>query len=242
MQFFSLSDLGKTRPNNEDFATTELYNDYAILILADGMGGHSGGEIASDIAVKSAMEYIKSKLEKNLSSKEILSVLREAVKKANEEVYKASENDKELFGMGTTIDICVIKEKDVFIAHVGDSRVYKITKKGEIEKITRDHSLVEYMVETGAITPEEAAHHPQKNIITRALGTNPLVEADTFTTQIDKSDKLLLCTDGLTNMVEEERIADLLSQSKSPDSAAKSLVEEANKKGGTDNITVIVAF
>ncbi len=241
MQFFCLSDCGKTRENNEDFATAEVFEESVILILADGMGGHKGGEVASGKAVKTALEYITSKYKSTHTPEKTLSVLKDAVKKANSDVYCASEKDADLHGMGTTIDICIINGVNAYIAHVGDGRVYKISKDGEITQITRDHSLVEYMVETGAITPEEAFNHPQKNIITRALGTNPSIDVDTYTAQIDKSDKLLLCSDGLSNMVEKSQIAKLIAGSENPKEAATRLVEEANKKGGTDNITVIVA-
>lgn len=241
MQFFSLSDRGKRRTNNEDFAIAEAFNDYIILILADGMGGHKGGEIASGCGAKTALSSIKSKLKNTTTPEDIQSIISKAVKRANLEILAEAQSCESLEGMGTTMDVCVVKENTAYIAHVGDSRVYKIGADEKITQITRDHSLVEYMLESGAITYEEAQHHPQKNVITRALGTNSSVEVDTFTTDIAKGDKLLLCSDGLTNMVEEAKIAKIVSSEESLDKIAHTLVSEANTKGGVDNITVIVA-
>ena len=240
MQFFSLSDCGKRRKNNEDFAIAQIFKDYIILILADGMGGHNGGEIASGCGAETALSSIKSKLKDSLTPQEILDILSKAVKRANLEIL-AEAQASSLTGMGTTMDICIIKEQSAYIAHVGDSRVYKISSDKKITRITRDHSLVEFMLESGAITPEEAQHHPQKNVITRALGTNKNVDVDTFTTDISEGEKLLLCSDGLTNMVEESRIAKIVATENSLEQIAHTLVSEANTKGGVDNITVIVA-
>lgn len=241
LQFFSLSDCGKRRTNNEDFAIAEAFKDYIILILADGMGGHNGGEVASGCGAKTALSCIKSKLKGTSTPQEILDILSKAVKRANLEILAEAQAQASLEGMGTTMDVCVIKGKNAYIAHVGDSRVYKVGADEKITQITRDHSLVEFMLESGAITPEEAQHHPQKNVITRALGTNSSIEVDTFTTDISEGDKLLMCSDGLTNMVEETRISKIVASQESLEKIAHTLVSEANTKGGVDNITVIVA-
>ena len=167
--------------------------------------------------------------------------MRTAINKANEEVFLASASDKKLSGMGTTIDICVIAGASAYIAHVGDSRVYRISKTGKITQITNDHSLVQYLLENGTITKEEAQTHPQRNIITRALGTETSVEADTYISGFENGDNILLCSDGLTNMVSDERISAIVLSEDSPEKAVISLIAAANDAGGNDNITVVLA-
>lgn len=241
MQFYSMTDRGRLRESNEDCCLAKQLGGYTLLILADGMGGHKGGAIAS----RKAIEAISEKLEKRLTEKmlpgQIMLLLSEVLEYANREILALSQSDSGLVGMGTTCDVCVISKSTAYIAHIGDSRVYKITKGGSIRRLTKDHSLVEYMVESGTITPEEAVHHPQKNVILRALGTANQIEVDISHEKIAAGDALLLCSDGLTNMLDEEIISQTVSKENSPEDSAKRLVQLANDAGGADNITVIIA-
>lgn len=241
MQFYSLTDKGKYRSNNEDFCLAEKVGEYTLLILADGMGGANGGEIASKTAVETVQAHIVEKLKNSPSLAQIPRILSSAIEKANTQIYNLSKSDINYKGMGTTLDICIVSGKSVYIAHIGDSRVYKVTSAGEITRLTKDHSLVEYMIETGALTPEEALNHPQKNIITRALGTTTSTEADIINRPFEESDFLLMCSDGLSNMLDEKSIAEIISGNLSPSEKATSLIDLANDAGGTDNITVILA-
>lgn len=241
MQFFSQSDCGSVRENNEDSCFAGRVGRYTVLMVADGMGGASGGEIASAAAVKTVREFIEQKIKRSSSPGQILEIMRGAVHRANLDIMTVAAGDRKLDGMGTTVDVCVIDGSTAYIAHVGDSRVYRIDKSGKAVRITRDHSLIEYMLETGVITPEEAETHPQRHVITRALGTELNVEADTYITPFEKNETLLLCSDGLTNMVSEEKIAEITASAENTEQAAKSLINAANAAGGTDNITVVLA-
>lgn len=241
MQFFSQSDRGAVRENNEDSCFAGRVGRYTLLIVADGMGGASGGEVASASAVKTVCDFVGQRLKRNSSPGQILEVLRGAVQRANLDIMTLAAGDRKLDGMGTTIDVCAADGDSAYIAHVGDSRVYRIDKSGRAIRITRDHSLMEYMLETGVITREEAETHPQRHVITRALGTELHVEADTYITPFEKNDTLLLCSDGLTNMVSDEKIAEIVSAADSTEQAAKNLIDAANAAGGTDNITVVLA-
>lgn len=241
MQFYSISDRGKQRFNNEDCCVSMQIGLYTVLILADGMGGHSGGEIASSKAIEAVLAVLKERLCRPLIPAQIFSILSSALECANENIYTLAKSDASLDGMGTTIDICVIYDFSAYIAHIGDSRVYHITPGGEINRLTKDHSLMEYMIEKGELTPEQAQHHPQKNVITRALGTSMQTEEDNVIVKLSEGDRLLLCSDGLTNMLDEKDIFDVITQNPDPKKAAHELIRRANDAGGDDNITVIIA-
>lgn len=241
MRFFSISDRGKQRANNEDCCVAKQIGKYTALILADGMGGHLGGEIASSKAIEAVLSHLEENLSDKLYPSQIFSFLSSALKKANESILSLSGEDSSLKGMGTTIDICLILDDAAFIAHIGDGRIYKISSSGKLDRLTKDHSLMEYMIEKGALTPEEALKHPQRNVITRALGTSADTEEDTLTLKLKKSDRLLLCSDGLTNMLSEDVILKTVFESKNPEDAASMLIKCANDAGGADNITVILA-
>lgn len=240
MQFYSLTDRGKLRPNNEDCCFAKQTDIFTLLILADGMGGHLAGEVASSRAIEIVSTFIEKHLTSSLIPAQIFSILSQAVENANETVYNLSLTDDTLSGMGTTLDVCVIIENTAYIAHIGDSRVYKISAQKEISLLTKDHSLVSYMIETGAITPEEALNHPQKNVITRALGTTSHSDADVFQLKLEKGDRLLLCSDGLSNMLDDETILKVTSRGQI-EKCAQKLVNLANNAGGTDNITVVLS-
>ena len=236
---FAKTDIGKVREINQDYYYTSDENSIPKLcILADGMGGYKGGEIASKLAVESAKKYIENNFSNNFSDKEeILKLIGNAVEYANMVVYEKSKEVKELEGMGTTLEVCLIYNNKAYIGHVGDSRIYRI-RKDVIRKLTKDHSYVQQLVEDKKITREEAKVHPKKNMLTRALGCTPYVEPDLRARNFEKGDIFIMCSDGLTNMVEEKRIYELIKQDISK--ATNNLINEANSAGGYDNITVII--
>ena len=239
MQVFAKTDIGRERKLNEDYYYASKPDDkIKLFILADGMGGYNGGEVASKMAVEKAKTYKEKNFSKNKESKEkIEQLLKDAIKYANEEVYKKSISKKDLQGMGTTLDICLIYNSKIFIAHIGDSRVYRI-RKDFIRKITRDDSYVQTLIEDGKITKEEAFNHPKKNMITKALGCTPEVEPEIYTKTFIKNDIILMTSDGLTNMVKEEEIKNIIKNDQ--ENSAESLVQKANENGGYDNITVVI--
>ena len=236
MKFFGKTDVGMVRTNNEDSFSAEVHNEVGYFIVADGMGGHNAGEVASQMAI----ETIRVEMALCMPEGEgIMPVLRKAVKNASKRIYKKAQRSGGLSGMGTTVDACVIRDNKAFIAHVGDSRVY-LFRENELKQITTDHSLVEEMVQNKQITPEEAKTHPMKNIITRALGEENVL-VDTLELELCENDKLLLCSDGLTNMIPDEDIADLMSADM-PETVAEHLIRMAKDNGGDDNITAVVVF
>ena len=236
---YAKSDVGKVREINEDaFYISDSLDEVQLYMLADGMGGYKGGEIASKLAIQSAKNYIENnfkQIEKDKDS--IIQLVGSSVEYANMIVYEKSKENKELEGMGTTLDICLIYNNRVFIGHVGDSRVYRIRKEF-MRKLTQDHSYVQKLVKDGTITKEEAVHHPQKNMLMKALGCNAFVEPDVMVKGFLKDDILIMNSDGLTNLVSQD---DMFREAKKDiEQAPKELVKLANEKGGYDNITVIV--
>jgi len=242
MQYFTITDRGKIRETNQDACTAKEIKGFTVFVLADGMGGHHGGEVASQKAIETVISQLENELKTKMLPGQIMLLLSEVLDNANKEILELTKDDSSLSGMGTTCDICLISKNTAYIAHIGDSRVYKISKKdNSIQKLTKDHSLVEYMIETGAITREEAANHPQKNIILQALGSFPEINADVFSIKLTSDDVILMCSDGLSNMVEENEIADVVTSGASPEKSAEKLVALANEAGGRDNITVVIA-
>ena len=236
---YAKSDVGKVRETNEDsFYISDSLDEVQLYMLADGMGGYKGGEIASKLAIQSSKNYIENnfkQIEKDKDS--IIQLLGSSIEYANMVVYEKSKEDKELEGMGTTLDICLIYNNKVFIGHVGDSRVYRI-RKDFMRKLTQDHSYVQKLVKDGTITKEEAMHHPQKNMLMKALGCNAFVEPDVMVKGFLKDDILIMNSDGLTNLVSQD---DMFKEAKKDiEQAPKELVKLANENGGYDNITVIV--
>ncbi|GAA0722786.1 Stp1/IreP family PP2C-type Ser/Thr phosphatase [Clostridium malenominatum] len=230
-----LSDIGNYRNLNEDAVGYYKNNELGIYIVADGMGGHNAGEIASKIAVESVIEYIKNKAcydESNI-------ILENAIKHANKLIYNRSKEDISLSGMGTTITACFVDKDTMMVGNVGDSRCYIIDKDNQIIKITKDHSLVQQLIDDGSITEEEAEFHPNKNIITRALGTNSYVSVDTFRVDLKDVKKVILCTDGLTNDITPRQICDIIIKNNCSE-ASRLLIDLSKKNGGRDNISVIV--
>ena len=236
---YAKSDVGKVRETNEDsFYISDSLDEVQLYMLADGMGGYKGGEIASKLAIQSSKNYIENnfkQIEKDKDS--IIQLLGSSIEYANMIVYEKSKENKELEGMGTTLDICLIYNNRVFIGHVGDSRVYRIRKEF-MRKLTQDHSYVQKLVKDGTITKEEAVHHPQKNMLMKALGCNAFVEPDVMVKGFLKDDILIMNSDGLTNLVSQEEI--FREAKNNIEQAPKELVKLANENGGYDNITVIV--
>ena len=236
---YAKSDQGKVREINQDyFYISNSLDEVQLYILADGMGGYNGGEIASKLAVQTAKNYIQNNfkdIEKDKDS--IIQLLGSSMEYANMVVYEKSKETPELQGMGTTLEICLIYNNKVYIGHVGDSRIYRIRKQF-IRKLTQDHSYVQKLVKEGTITKEQAAHHPQKNMLMKALGCNAFVEPDVMVKGFLKDDILIICSDGLTNLVDQETIYEMAS--KNMEQATKDLVKLANDRGGYDNITVVI--
>lgn len=239
MRILAKSDIGKARDMNQDsFFVSEENDEMKIFILADGMGGYKGGEIASRVAVHSAQSFISSNF-KNIPKEkdDILKLIKDGIEYANLTVYEESQKSEELKDMGTTIDVCLIYGNKVYIGHVGDSRVYRI-RKNIIRKLTTDDSYVQKLVKDGTITKEEAINHPKKNMLLKAVGCNSLVNPTVMCKGFFKDDILLMCSDGLTNMLSDSQIYKiLLENSEKPEVA---LINEANRQGGMDNITVVI--
>lgn len=241
MRVFANSDIGKAREINEDFYYTSNDQDYLKLyILADGMGGYNGGEIASKLATISAKGYIESNFNKIEHTKEsIIELIKNAIEYANMVVYEKARECEEFSNMGTTIEVLVIYNNKLFIGHIGDSRIYRI-RKNIIRKLTEDHSYVQELVKDGTITKEEAKSHPKKNMLMKALGCTPYVEPDVSIKGFLKDDVVIMCSDGLTNMLSEEEIYNTVLED--TNNTSNILINKANKMGGYDNITVIVIY
>lgn len=239
MKVFAGTDIGKAREMNQDYYyVSKNLDEIKLCVLADGMGGYTGGEIASNMAVTSVKSYIYNNYSKTkLEIDSVINLLKDATQYANMVVYEKTRQIAELEEMGTTLEIALIIEDKIYISHIGDSRVYKI-KNGQIKQITKDHSYVENLIKDGKLTREEAKFHPQKNILTKALGCTAFVEPDLLVEKIEENDIILICSDGLTNMLSDEEIMKIIKEN--PESPNKELILAANKAGGTDNITVII--
>ena len=230
-----LSDVGNVRKANEDSVGYFESSDIDIYAVADGMGGHNAGEVASDLAIEVIIDYIK----KNHHNLDMQKVLSDAIKYANKKIYDVASESDSLKGMGTTITVCFKKQNKMVVGNVGDSSCYIINNETKLLKVTRDHSLVQQLLDNGTITEEEARTHPNKNIITRALGTNEVVEVDLFDIDLTNVIKCVLCTDGLTNDVTYSEMYDIIMENDNV-SSCKMLVDLSKSKGGRDNISVIV--
>ncbi len=240
MRVFAKTDLGKAREMNEDFyyITPSVEEKLQLYILADGMGGYNGGEIASKLATLSAKSYIETNFGTIPHDRDnILKLIASSIEYANMVVYEKAKENVELTNMGTTLEICLIYNNKAFIGHIGDSRIYRIRKEF-IRKLTKDHSYVQELVKDGTITKEEAEHHPKKNMLMKAVGCTPYVEPDVMVKGFLKEDIILMCSDGLTNMVTEQEIYDYVK--KDVQNSCEQLVKRANEMGGYDNITVVM--
>lgn len=237
MKVFSITDVGKVRKMNQDyvFATDEPQGTLPnLLVVADGMGGHKAGDFASKFTVETLKEEIKHSLKEGPKE-----VLLDAVQVVNKKLIETAEKDIKLDGMGTTLVAATVIDHTLHFINVGDSRLYLINQ--EVKQLSRDHSLVEEMLRLGGISEEEAKHHPDKNIITRAIGVKEDVEADYYEYALKKGDVILMCTDGLCNMVNEGEIFTIIKSARDIVEAGQLLINRANENGGKDNIGVVLA-
>ena len=237
MTSYGNTDIGQRREMNQDFI---FYTDEPIgklpnlYIVADGMGGHNAGDYASRCATDTIREYIAK-----CDYENPVTVLKYAIIRANERLIEDAGRSPELSGMGTTVVACVIQEDHLYVANMGDSRLYRIGKDG-IAQVTMDHSLVEEMIRAGRLDRENVRNHPEKNIITKAVGGASDAMPDFFELDIETGDKILLCSDGLSNMVEDDEIEDIVREEDSLEDAVNRLIERANYYGGRDNISVVL--
>jgi len=229
LRYAALSERGRVRDNNED----SYYADGRFFIVADGMGGHRAGEVASASAIEEFLRFAEEN-----SGAPPLERLGGGIRAANDALFRMAEEDPELEGMGTTFTV-VLVEEGLYLGHVGDSRAY-ICRDGKMRPLTRDHSLVERMVDEGHISASEARTHPQRNVILRALGVSPRLEVDLDVVDAVGGDRLLLCSDGLSGYLDDREIEAVVSSQAGPKERCRMLVEAANERGGLDNITVIV--
>ncbi len=237
VKLFSITDVGRRREINEDYLFTSdepVGNLPNLFIVADGMGGHNAGDYASKHAVERAVMSIRDFTDEYDAE----NILQKAIDDANTHINRVSRQNSSLKGMGTTFVAATFEDNHVTVANVGDSRLYVVNDF--ITQITKDHSLVEEMVDMGGIDREAARKHPDKNIITRAVGVKEYVLVDFFDVHIGRKEKLLLCTDGLTNMLKDEEIHKIIVGSSSLEDAGRRLIEAANENGGRDNITVVL--
>ena len=244
LKSFGLTDRGKVRKDNQDCFILEICEARNCLIaaLCDGMGGAKAGGIASQLATKAFVSYVYTKLSsRRLRNVDIKRILEDACTEANGVSYEYSHFDDAFDGMGTTIVGGVIKNNgNGYIINVGDSRAYLISRRGgNILQITKDHSLVAELMEAGAITPEQARTHPQKNVITRALGSEATITCDFFTFDLQSGDILLLCSDGLSNIVSDLEMLEYAKEFPQPEELCRSLMSKALNRGARDNVTVV---
>ncbi|MBZ0134753.1 MAG: Stp1/IreP family PP2C-type Ser/Thr phosphatase [Planctomycetes bacterium] len=236
VRMVTATDVGLQRKNNED--SCALIEEAGLCVVADGMGGHLGGEIASNIAIEAVTEAFKDRPRNGQDERKDAELLSKCIKSANKEIYRRGNADAALKNMGTTIVAAVLAGDYIVTANVGDSRIYRVRDK-KLEQVTEDHSWVGELRKKNLISEEDARSHPLKNIITRALGMEPSVEVDVKWEKARSGDLYLLCTDGLTDLVPDGEIAEkILSSGDDLDAMARALIETANAAGGTDNITV----
>lgn len=230
------TDTGNKRNSNQDsifFSDQPIGPLPNLYIVADGMGGHRAGDKASKMAIDITVDFVKKSTLENP-----IAVLKRAMIFANNEIYKAANQDPDLSGMGTTMVAAVAQEGKLYVANVGDSRLYVINS--EIRQITMDHSLVEELIRNGKLERKKGRNHPEKNIITKAMGSKDEVIPDFFEIDINSEDKYLLCSDGLSNMVEDDEIRDIVVDNYSLDGITQALIDRANYYGGSDNISVVI--
>lgn len=237
MKTFSKVDIGRKREVNQDYVFVSdkpIGNLPNLLVVADGMGGHKAGDFASRFAVESLKEDLASSTEDGPEA-----MIRKAIQSANHKLREVARQDARLEGMGTTLVAATVIEHTLYFANIGDSRLYLLND--DIRQLSRDHSFVQEMVRLGGLNAEEAKHHPDRNIITRAIGAKEKVEIDFFEYRLKKGDIILMCTDGLSNMIEDEEMFRIVKSSRDIVEAVERLVERANDNGGSDNIGVVLA-
>ena len=238
MRIAAKTDVGRMRLVNEDcYSVGELPGGFVWAVICDGMGGAVGGDVASQAAVRLISEAVTSSFQEHMSSRSVKNLLVTALDNANTRVFDLSQANEDLMGMGTTVVAAILAGNRIYIAHAGDSRAY-LCKSGGLMQLTKDHSVVQAMVDTGQITQDEAKVHPRKNLLTRVLGVSETLDADYCEEEFAPGGVLLLCTDGLTNCVDPDTLPEVLSRVEFG-GLAEELVRLANQNGGTDNITVV---
>lgn len=232
---------GMVRPTNQDNYAVEMYEDTkaALLVVCDGMGGANAGNVASRHAIDCFVEEVRQEIQPEMDNTYMEDLLRVGAQYANQSVFELSLKQPEFRGMGTTLVAALVRGDDAVIVNVGDSRAY-LLRDEKICQLTEDHSFVQEMVRKGKLTPEESRSHPQKNLITRAIGVDTFVDSDLFDVALEQEDVLLLCSDGLTGMVEDEEIARIVREAPTLEQAVSSLIAAACQNGGVDNITVVL--
>ncbi|MQN01218.1 MAG: Stp1/IreP family PP2C-type Ser/Thr phosphatase [Lachnospiraceae bacterium] len=242
MNFYCLTDKGKVRATNEDFA---FVSDKSVgplgnlFVIADGMGGENAGDYASEFAVKKVVELLRNEEEDSVRPDGVVEVMRDVISETNWQLFEKARSDPEKIGMGTTMVTATFLDGVLYVSNIGDSRLY-VQRGKNLYQITLDHSYVQEMVRNGEITEEAAKHHKYKSRITRAVGAESMVHTDFFSIPLDDVDRVLMCTDGLTNMVSDDDISSVLSEDIEPKQQAKSLLDKALEAGGKDNITIVV--
>ncbi len=240
MQYWGITDAGCVRAQNQDtFQIEELGRDAVLCIVCDGMGGAKSGNVASGLATEVFVDEIRRTWVNDMTQTEIDQMLQAAVKLANFTVYDQGRQFEEFSGMGTTLVAAIVKSKEATIVNVGDSRAYRINESG-IQKVTVDHSLVEMMVLRGELTPEEARNYPGKNYITRAIGTETIAESDLFHVDMERGDYLLLCSDGLSNIIDDQEMLFEVVHGEEKANCCAQLLEIAKMRGAPDNVTCVL--
>lgn len=241
MQTWGLTDTGNVRQQNQDsFAIVNFSRERALMLVCDGMGGAKSGNVASSLAVEVFVDEVRRSLKHATSPERAAEVLKSALELANQAVYEQAQLGEDYEGMGTTLVAALILRDTAVIINVGDSRAYLFTKSG-VKRLTTDHSIVEYMVQRGELTQEQAKNHPGKNLITRAVGTEPVVEGDIYVRKLQKDDCLLLCSDGLSNeMADQEMLFEVAHGVRKSDCCQR-LLNIAKNRGAPDNVTLTLA-
>ena len=241
MEYWILSDPGCVRTSNQDACVVEQLDKKTLLcVVCDGMGGAKSGDVASNLAVEVFSQEVKRSWKGDMSQEETDRMLKNALKLANFTVYDQSCQFEEFSGMGTTLVAALIQNRKATVLNVGDSRAYQINQKG-IEQISKDHSLVQMMVDRGELTSEQAKTYPGKNYITRAVGTEAVTDGDIFHCQLEKGTYLLLCSDGLTNLLDDQEILFEVIHGADKQACCQSLVDIAKRRGAPDNVTCVIA-
>ncbi len=231
------TDVGRIRAGNEDSLYADADQERGLFIVADGMGGHAAGEVASEMAVQIVARDLTDV--RDVSSEAAGASMAEALKAANRAIYERTIEEADKQGMGTTASCLMMGQGRYLIGHIGDSRVY-LLRDGVFRQVTKDHSYVQEQVDAGFLTPEQARYHPYSNVITRCVGANAAVEADILTGDIQKGDIFLVASDGLTGMVEDPQLKKIVESGQTPGAMVAAMITEANRRGGLDNITAIV--
>ena len=233
----AITDIGRRRKVNQDYVYAcdqPVGNLPNLYLVADGMGGHKAGDLASSYAVQKMIEAVG-----RCTDTRPALILQKSIRYANHKLFEKSKESEDYYGMGTTLVALTIDDREALAVNIGDSRLYEVTRDG-IRQISEDHSLVAELVRKGEISPTQARSHPDKNIITRAIGVSERVEPDYFDTNFSKGECLLLCSDGLTNMLEDQEIAEIMDRHNTPRGKVEELILAANRRGGKDNIAVVV--